>query len=79
MLYVNVESLSCTPETNVTLYVNWNLNTNLKNKKTKLNSPKHFHTTNRDEIDNPDSGKVLLKVYIIVLPGYKLTRPLPSG
>ena len=28
--YESVESLYCTPETNTTLYVNWNLNKNLK-------------------------------------------------
>ena len=32
MLYVSEESLSCTPETNTTLYVNWNLNKNLEEK-----------------------------------------------
>ena len=30
VLYGSVQSLHCTPETNITLYVNWNLNKNLK-------------------------------------------------
>ena len=30
VVYGNVKSLNCTPETNITLYVNWNLNKNLK-------------------------------------------------
>ena len=33
VLYVSDESLNHTPETNITLYVNWNLNKNLKLKK----------------------------------------------
>ena len=33
MLYGSIQSLNCTPETNIALYVtNWNLNKNLKNK-----------------------------------------------
>ena len=32
MLYVGDESLNCTPEPNVMLYVNWNFNKNLKKK-----------------------------------------------
>ena len=30
VLYLSDESLNCTPETNSTLCVNWNLNKNLK-------------------------------------------------
>ena len=30
VLYVSVESLNSTPETNITLHVNWNLNKNLE-------------------------------------------------
>ena len=33
VMYGRVESLSCTPETNITSYVTWNLNKNLKKKK----------------------------------------------
>jgi len=33
VLYVSDESLNSTPETDMTLYVNWNLNKNLKHKK----------------------------------------------
>ena len=34
-MYETVESLYCTPETTITLYVNWNLNKNFKKKKKK--------------------------------------------
>ena len=46
VLYESVESLNCTPETNITLYINyWNLNEN-KNK-TKQN---------RTCLDTPESN-----------------------
>ena len=35
VMYGRVESLYCTPETNITVYVNWNLKKNLKKKKKK--------------------------------------------
>ena len=38
VLYRSIESLYCTPETNITPYVNWNLNTNLKKISLKVNS-----------------------------------------
>ena len=34
VLYESVESLYCTLDTNITLYVNWNLNKNLRKFKT---------------------------------------------
>ena len=33
MLYGSIKLLYCIPETNITLYVNWNLNKNLEEKK----------------------------------------------
>ena len=33
LLHVSIESLNCTPETNDTLYADWNLNKNLKKEK----------------------------------------------
>jgi len=33
VMYGSVESLYYTPETNITLYVNWNLNKNVKRRK----------------------------------------------
>lgn len=35
VLYVTDESLNSAPETNMTLYVNWNVNKNLKHKQNK--------------------------------------------
>ena len=32
VLYISDESLNSTPETNIALYINYNLNKNLKNK-----------------------------------------------
>ena len=36
VLYVSDESLNSIPKTNITLYVNWNLNKNLNKKKTRI-------------------------------------------
>ena len=63
VLYVSHESLNSTPDTNITLYVNWNLSKNLKEKNLDLVIP----TISASDVCYVSSNCVFcLLVYLII-------------